>query len=552
MGQIPLRALSDNARRLTLDHLWVITILLLAWLFISVLPLPPNDLWWHMAAGRTMVSEGALVHTNRWAYTLPSDAPYIYQSWLSEVILYGLWRIGNVPLLTLARTGAIVASYGLVAWHAWRRAGSGRAVAVALFLAVLIGWNNWTLRPQTLALLPGAAFLVVLREYLEGRFAGRWLWALPLIMIVWVNMHGSFMLGAGLLALSWPGTIITAMRGDAEDAPRAQRAVGPLTLAAGGTLLAMLVNPLGIGIFGYVHMMTTHSSLQQWFVEWFPPDPAIDVMNTGFWFFASVLLLAVLMASGPRRPSATDLLWYCALSWLTFGGVRYAIWFALALMPLLAAQLAPFVAQRRPSLLPLPFIATYGLLMGAALIAVLPWFQPGRYLGTEAERLFATTGRYRMLLGNTTPIAATHWLAEHPIEGNFWADMSYTSYTIWELPRKQVFADLRVELFPEHIWRDYFAIARGDAHSLALLNQWDITHLMVDQHWQDDLYTRLKQSPDWCEAYHDSRAAVMVRREYCPRSGLSPPQPGGRQPAHRAVSEIYHSIITYNTGTCGS
>ena len=52
---------STGARRLTFDHLWIIALLALIWFLISILPLPPNDLWWHMAAGRTMFDEGSLL-----------------------------------------------------------------------------------------------------------------------------------------------------------------------------------------------------------------------------------------------------------------------------------------------------------------------------------------------------------------------------------------------------------------------------------------------------------------------------------------------------------
>jgi hypothetical protein len=498
-------------QRVSIDHLWVGTVLALIWLFLSITPLPPNDLWWHMAAGRTMVSENAWMTTNRWAYTLPADAPYIYQSWLSEVLLYWLWRLGDVPLLALTRTFTITASYSLVAWHAWRRAGQGQAVALALALAVLAGWSNWTLRPQTLALLPGAGFAVVLGEYLAGRLASRWLIALPALMVVWVNLHGSFVLGIVLLALAWLGLGL-AVLGSAHPADaRERQRLRACTWAGIATLIAATIHPLGVGIFGYIRAMLTNTALQQWFVEWQPPRNELNLLNSGFWFFLMLLLLAVLMSSGRRRPSATDLLWYCGLAWLAIDGIRYVIWFALLLIPLLAEQLASLFATRRPVRSNPQLNAAYGLLLGAALVATLPWFTPARYLGPSAEPLFATAGPYRMLLSNTTPIGATEWLAQHPIDGRFWTDMSYSSYTIWRLPEKQVFADLRAELFPEAIWKDYFAIARGDTGSLAVIDRWAITHLMLDLHHQSELHRLLVQTPGWCERYRDRTTAIMAR-----------------------------------------
>jgi hypothetical protein len=435
----------------------------------------------------------------------------VYQSWLSELLLYGLWRFGDVPLLTLARTVAIGVSYGVIAWHAWRRANNGIVVVLVLVLAAIIGWNNWTLRPQTLALVPGAIFVVALGEYIGGRVSARWLAALPLAMLVWVNTHGSFMLGVGLLACAWLDVAIGALRNPVVERAQAQRRLRDLTVAGAATMLAMLLNPLGLGIFGYVRSMLSNPALQRWFIEWQPPINDLARDFTGFWFFVMLLALAVLLARGPRRPSATDLLWYCGLAWLTISGVRYAMWFALLLTPLMAERLAAVLPRRSAVTTPSAFAVGYRLLICGLVIAVLPWFEPGRYLGPQAERLFAGSGSYRMLLGNTTPVAATEWLAEHPQTGRFWADMTYTSYTIWQLPETQVFADLRAELFPEQIWLDYFDISHGDQQSLALLDRWQITHLMLSLSWQKQLHTLLAHTPGWCEVYQDAEAAIFSR-----------------------------------------
>lgn len=510
----PAPPLLQRLRGITLEHLWLASVLALIWLFISLTPLPPNDLWWHMAAGRAMLEKGQWLTTNRWAYTLPADAPYTYQSWLSEIVLYLAWQIGDVPLLALTRTLAVTLAYALVAWHAWRRVeGRGKAVALALFLAVLVGWNNWTLRPQTLVLLPGAAFVVVLGEYLGGRLRARWLAALPLLMMVWVNMHGSFALGVGLLGLAWLGQLFSAA-GKSEQAAAARQCLLPLTAAVLGTLLATIVHPLGIGIFGYVYRLLSDPPSQSLIIEWQPPTNAPNPFSAGFWFFLMLFLLAVLMSAGPRRPSAVDLLWYCALGWLTVSGERYAIWFALLLLPLLAEQLASTLLPRRPSAGGNPvFTLTYGAFLAAMMLAVLPWFSPARYLGAGAEPLFAAAGPHHMLLSSSTPLAASEWLEAHPIEGRFWTDMSYSSYTIWRLPEKQVFADLRIDMFPQSIWEDYRTISRGGPDSLAMIDEWQISHILLDSNFQSTLDERLAAAPQWCETYRDVRAVVFVRCE---------------------------------------
>lgn len=496
---------------ITLDHLLVATMLALIWLFISVLPHPPNDLWWHMAAGRTMVAEGAWMADNRWAYTLPADAPYVYQSWLSEVIMYGAWRAGDVPALTLLRTLAIVGSYGLIAWAAWRRSGgNGKAVACATLVAMLMGWGNWTLRPQTLAFVPGAALIALLSEYAGGRLGRRWLAALPALIALWVNLHGSFVLGLALVALTWLGVAAAALRAPRERRPAARARLLALTLAGAACGLAACLHPLGLGIFGYVRDMLGNSELQSSFIEWQPPRAELNPLSTGFWFFATLLGLAALMATGERRPGAVELVWFCGLAWLAADAVRYVVWFAFGVTPLIAAQLAGRLGGGR---VPAPrgLAIGYGGALGALLLATLPWLAPGRYLGPGAEGLFAASGPHRMLLESTTPVGASEWLAEHPIAGRFWTDQSYSSYTVWRLPEKQVFADLRVELFPPAIWDDYFDISAGDARSLELIERWQITHLLIDKRLQRDLRGLLLATPGWCERFEDRFSSVIAR-----------------------------------------
>lgn len=500
---------TPSGRGLTIEHVWLGGLLLLIWLFISILPLPPNDLWWHMAAGRTSLAEGALIDTNRWSYAIPTDTPFFYQSWLSEIVLYLIWRIGDVPLLMLTRTLVIVLSYGLLGWHALRRTGQGRAVTLALLLVVLAGWDNWTLRPQTLALLPAAAFVALIGEYLDGRAGPRWLAILPVLMLVWVNTHGSFVLGVGLLGLAFLGTLIDALPSKTPAAMTARTRLLPLGAASLATGLAVLVNPRGPGIIAYVSGLTSNPAVQQWILEWQPPTNSLHFQNSGFWFFALLLLLAVLMARAPRRAPTTDLLWYCGTAWLAIGAIRNVMWFALVMLPLLADLFAQHMRTRTPLRMPPAFAAIFGTIGVIALLATLPWFSPARYLGSE--HLFADAGRYRLLLSSTTPVGATEWLAQNPIPGRFWTDMSYTSYTTWRLPERQIFTDMRIELFPEQIWLQYFDMSEGTQRSLELLDQWQVTHLLISRTWQKELGELLERSPGWCKRYEDERNWVFAR-----------------------------------------
>jgi hypothetical protein len=501
---------SKTRTGITTDRLWIVVVLGLTWFFISILPLPPNDLWWHLAAGRIMINEGQLLTENRFAYTVPTDAPYIYQMWLSELILYGSWRLGDVPALTLLRTVVIVLSYGLVAWCAARRAGSGHAAALALLVAVLIGWNNWTLRPQTLMLLPAAAFVVLLVEYLDGRISTRWLFALPVLQIIWVNGHGSFVLGIALIGLAWLGLAYRTVIGQKTPLRQAFNTMLPFTLATGATVLAAFVNPLGVGIIGYLRGLFGTAELAA-NLEWQQPTTTIDFTNTGFWFFAMLLGIAGLFAAGRKKPPLVEVLWYLALSWLAVGAVRHAMWYALLLMPMFANQIAGWLRTAASQRLGRGPLMLFGSLLGAIVIATLPWLTPGTYLGSGTDRLFAPAGPNHLLLSRTTPIMASEWLAQNPIEGRLWTDMTSSSYISWRVPEKQIFADMRIELFPQSVWDEYYAIAEGGEQSLELINTWQITHMLLFHEQYEELDQLLAKQSNWCERYRDSTTVIWTR-----------------------------------------
>ena len=493
----------------SLDLVWVVMPVALIWFFVSVTPMPPNDLWWHMAAGRAMIDEQQIISDNRWAYSLPADTPYVYQSWLSEIIMYGAWQLGGVPLLAMLRLLAISGAYAIIGWHALRRAG-GRAAALSLIVAALVGWSNWTLRPQTLALPVGAAFVALLSAYLDGRLRARWLAVLPLLMLAWVNLHGSFVLGLALVGAAWAGTLCDMLGPDPAQRPK-RPALGPLSFAALATALACLANPLGLGIVGYLRTMLTNPPLQRLFVEWQPPRLSLDLISSGFWFYAMLLLLVVLMARGRARPSATDLLWYCGLAWLALGGVRYVMWFGLLLAPLLAQRIALLGRETERTPVRSGFSSLLLVLLSISMLATLPWLGPARALGLSQAAVDPPPSLERSLLDRTNPLDASAWLAANPIGGRFWTDLGYSSYTIWAIPNLQVFSDLRVELFPEPVWRDYFAIGRGDAASLALIERWQISHFMLSRDGQASLITLLTTTPGWCRPYEDEVTTIIAR-----------------------------------------
>lgn len=492
-----------------LDHLWVLLALSVVGIFISLVPTSPNDFWWHLKAGE-LVATGGIPTTNMFAWTLPADTPYVYQSWLAEWLFYALYRLGGFPLVVFARNMLGLAAFALVAYEARRRSGSWRLAAGAVLLAAAMSINNFTTRTQNWSWVLIPLLFILLSRYVDGRLLPRWLVALPVLMIVWVNLHGAFALGLLLAAAFATGETLRRLLRQPH-ALNWQR-LRVLYIAFAAMLAATLVNPLGIGIFGYVRLLLEDPSSQLLINEWQPPTPH---NLAGSFFYLGILGIMAAFAFARRRPSITEVILVCGLAWQAFNGVRYVVWFGMVAMPIAAQCLA---SPRSFATLPdrergggAVANLTVAVFLLLALIAFQPWFKPFLPLPQPYQALFAPVPGAPQLFTADTPVRATDHLREEPCAGRLFNEMGYGSYLDWVLyPKAQVFIDPRVELYPFDLWQDYVKLTEGrDVEEL--LRHYDIACVMLDRGHQPGLAEAMSAIPGWQRTYADDQAEVWRR-----------------------------------------
>ncbi|NNJ13141.1 hypothetical protein EKD04_022715 [Chloroflexales bacterium ZM16-3] len=498
---------------LRLDHLWAIFALSVIGGFISLVPTAPNDFWWHLKAGELVATSG-IPTTNLFAWTLPADQPYTYQSWLGEWLFYALFRIGGLPMTIFARNILGAAAFGLVAWEARLRSGSWRLGALAALLAAAMTINNLNARTQNWSWLPFMATLMILGGYTAGRLRARWLIGLPLLMIFWVNAHGAFVMGILVAGAFVSGETLRHLlhQPRALGWPQLRR----LYLAFTGMLMATLANPLGVGVFGYVASLLGDQASQGLINEWQPPDPH---GAAGAMFFLGVLALIAAFAFARRRPTISDVLIVCGLGWQAFLGARYVVWFGMAAMPIMAQSLAAprmvFSAEGAPAPRKLggsPANLVPALLLAAMVVALQPWLKPLLPLPAPYQEIFADVPGAPQLFSADTPVTAVDELRARPCAGPIFNEMGYGSYMAWALyPEAQSFIDPRVELYPLKLWQDYAAISRGQG-VLEGLDHYRAACVLLDTGHQSGLATALAESDSWERSFEDGRSEIWRRR----------------------------------------
>jgi hypothetical protein len=301
-----------------------------------------GDTWVHIAAGERMVRLGGVLHTDPFTYTFLGK-PWQTHEWLAEVVMALSYRWAGWAGESLLFALAAGATAALLTRHLGRWLG-GLPLVIAAALA-LDGLAPAVLaRPHILA----TPFLEMwTAELVIARAASRtpsWARLAPL-MIVWANLHGSFMFGLGLLGAFGLDSMWTRRTLGA-------RALPPWLWLCPLMVVASVVSPHGIDNLTFplrLASMPTVATID----EWKPIDP--DRVPA----FEEMLLAGVfVLAWKGLRIAIFPLLLLLLLAHLTLHHARHLVLFAIV-APLLIAE--PFAAAFRSTTSPIRWTSGWTL-----------------------------------------------------------------------------------------------------------------------------------------------------------------------------------------------
>ena len=374
-----------------------------------------SDAYWHLAAGQWMLDHHAVIRRDTFSYTV-YGRPWLAEEWGFEVLLAWMVRTFGPVSYWILSAGPCIAAL-LVSVARWRRLGA-RWLWVGV-LAIVAGGPlaiGLAPRPQSLSYLFFAFELLALTL---ARRNIRWLWTLPPLLVLWANIHGSFLAGVGVLflelVLAWRpfrrGRLVVS-------APLPLR---PVALTAGLSLLATFVNPHGPGLLAYAYKVSSSSQLAGLISEWQSPN------------FHSVLLILLLLAPAAavvatavlsdEPVEAFDLVLWAGFLLATLHSQRFIPYSGLAWGGLAARMPVLRVETIKPNVLVWPLVA-------AACLVLLS----GPHPGAGAPQRGGDGGM---------PVDATAWLQTHP--GRVFSSYWYNDYLIHAgIP---VFVDGRTDLY---------------------------------------------------------------------------------------------------------
>jgi hypothetical protein len=173
----------------------ILVLVLLAVNYFS--PLADLDYTWQIRTGERIVATGNLQPPEAFSYTIAGE-PLPDFEWLYEVVLWAIWEHFGYGGLKLLKTILVGLPLLILALHLRRSGVRSHGVAVAVFSAVFLLTPAWNLRPLYCTTIG----LLLVTSWLHDHCAGRRpvSWWLPVVMLLWSNMHPGVITGQGLLA----------------------------------------------------------------------------------------------------------------------------------------------------------------------------------------------------------------------------------------------------------------------------------------------------------------------------------------------------------------
>jgi hypothetical protein len=459
------------------------------------------DMFHEMALIREALSIGRIPYEDSFAF-VPTVTPVVHHEWGTGLVLYLFavtsgWGLSGIVLLRWL----LVAAIGIGAWMVARRRG-GDEVVLALLASVgatLVGAGFSPVRAQMFTYLFVIAMLLLVPAHarLGMRFVLAWL----AIFVVWLNMHGGFVVGMGLFAIF---TAESAARTFVETgrASMVWHEDRHLFLALFAMLLLVLVNPYGWHYPGYVleALRLDRPLIAEWGPIW---DPRVaPFLQLGF----TVSLAVVLYAVFHRRHLAL-----------------------LPGLPMLAA--AGFFAVRHQRIVPIYAILWFcllpGYLAGTPLEVLLRrWakrYAPavaitGLIIALFGAMSFVRSQAWRLELPETPqakgihyPVGAVRFLEQAGFSGNLMTHFTAGAYVSWMLhPRVRVGLDSRYEVaYPPEWIMENAALYAAQGHWQSVLERYAPDAVLVPVHAPLDAALRGSgEQTGWNEWYRDGGYAV--------------------------------------------
>ena len=491
-------------------HLFLFLMAALAYAF-GLVPTVDPDMGWHLGTGAWILKHGIPI-TDPFSFTARGHFWTAHEC-LSEVIMRLLYGVGGYPALMIffALLGVVV--FGFIYASCPRRP---YLAAMLAFIAILASRFLWGARPQIFNILMMSAFLFLIQGVRMRRLHWKFLYARPLLIMLWVNLHSGYLLGIVVMVAFLTGDLFQAYVLRSEEGTLGEKGLAHLSGVILLCVAAACVNPAGYKILLYPFGTLSSRMMQLVILEWQTPT----FHHWNYWPFLAIMSLgSALFLLFPPKRNISDFLIYAGSMAMGLSARRHIPFFAIAAIPIIAQTVCdgfpvPAWGERwRDSVLKGPRrTARYVL---NALLAV--WIMTGIFSWTEFR-----LKQNPVAMEGSFPVKAVRFMKDHGGISSLkiYNEYVWGGYLIWkDMP---IFIDGRADLYGDQFFSDYLSAhdMRGGVIPITrYLNSYAVDGILVPP--GGPLGSAFLTNPEWQLVYRDSTAVLFLRKTALPGRSLT-------------------------------
>lgn len=478
------------------------TILIFLGIFILYKPPIDPDFGWHYKYGEYFVKNGKVLTENIFSYTF-TDYKWANSYWMWEVVLYFLHsNLGHVVATTIL--SGILAAFIL---YICFKLTNVKWLAIVFYLIQLLGLSTFSIPirsfyPSTFLLYILTWILIYKENYIKF---------IPLIFLLWVNLHADFTVGLFALGIYTFQKIL-------ESKKDIRNSVSVLLISA-LSLFATFINPYVIETWKTVlkEVIQTHKPLVG---EFFP----LYKQDATFYFLSFVIALYLLSLIKNKNLET----WYkiTAIFFLILGikmvyFIRVFLIFGqfgliatinyLTQRDITTKRVLKEVDKLVQKIKNNKWIYLYFKVLILSVIFQFCVVYHQKIQTTVEPKLFAIEGKY--------PYEALEHIKSNDQKGNMFNLYNWGGYIIWKYPQYKTFIDGRMPLWTENnemAMIPYSKIITDFQNNKNIfdtyVSKYNITWILEDKEakWVKELLKA--ESDKWEIFYKDDIAQILVKK----------------------------------------
>lgn len=452
----------------------------------------------HIVIGKIIVTEHTIPKNDIFSFTKTGQS-LTTTEWLSEVLYavpYLFMGLNGVVLLAVI---LIAATITLMFRETVIQSNSYFVAGLLAFWATAATFFHWLARPHLFSWLLFAIWVPAMDRVVRGEKVP--IWQFPLIMLVWANLHGGFILGFLVWFAYLAGWAVEYLF-DKDNRPTTE--IFKRLLAVGGlSFPASLVNPSMLKLWSNVFGHVGDSTLMQQQIDWRSPD--FHAPNV--WpFLLLIALMLFVLAAQKRKPSSGQLFLLIGLTLLGLYSVRNIPFWVIACSPIIGGLLGfrlgdskifENISKNIHTMQTTLRGVTWNLLIAILTAAAL----------LSGQRL--DSGK----IGNTFnpdqfPVQAADWLTANPQAGNMFNEFTWGGYLLYRFwPEQPVFIDGQTDFYGAELVNEYLTTLRVQKGWQDILQKYDVSWAIIPTDFP--MVEALQDKLNWQIVYQDDTATIL-------------------------------------------